>query len=112
MDSIAGKLSRKSVRWPLDEIPYDLDATYDDAMHRIESQTPECVEAAKKVLCRVAFSLRSLPIPKLHHALAIESGMHELDHDDFLDDEMIILAYAGLAIVKAKSNMVCLVCKL
>jgi hypothetical protein len=112
MDSIARKLSRKSVRRTLEELPHGLDAIYDDAMHRIESQTPECVEIAKKVLCWVAFSLRPLSIPELQHALVIEPGLCELEHDDFPDDEMMISACAGLVVVETKTNMVRLVRKL
>jgi hypothetical protein len=111
MGSIAEKLTRKVVRRALEELPRELDATYDDAIHRMELRSRKHVVIAKKVLCLVAFALRPLSITELKHALAIEPRMCDIEDDDLLDDEMMILACVGLVTVKSDTKAVRLVRK-
>jgi hypothetical protein len=111
MDSIAEKFTRKAVRRALEELPRELDATYDDVIHRMELQSREHVVIAKKVLCWVAFALRPLSITELKHALAIEPGMCDIEDGDLPDDEMMISACVGLVTVESDTKTVRLVRK-
>lgn len=109
IDSLQGKRSVKSIRQALKTLPIGLDASYTDAMSRIESQLPDEVETAKEVLCWISYATRSITPFELQHALAIEDYQLFLDQDNISDIEDLISVCAGLVTVDEQSGVVRLV---
>ncbi|CAI7643775.1 unnamed protein product [Penicillium pancosmium] len=109
IDSLQGKRSVKSIRQALKTLPIGLDASYTDAMSRIESQLPDEVENAKEVICWIYYATRSLTPLELQHALAIEDYQLFLDEDNISDIEDLISVCAGLVTVDDQSGVIRLV---
>lgn len=106
MDSLVSKPSRKSVRQALDKLPKDLDATYEEAILRIEYQNDDDKKLAEKVLSWISFAVRPLSLDELRDAVAIEPDMHHLDDDDRHDEELLTSVCAGLVVVDQMSQIV------
>ncbi|KAL4908498.1 hypothetical protein BDW74DRAFT_147527 [Aspergillus multicolor] len=79
IDSIQGKRLVKQARESLKTLPTGLDAAYEGAWSRIESQLPDEVQTAKEVLSWISCATRPLTTRELQHALAIEDDQHFLD---------------------------------
>lgn len=87
------------VRESLKNLPSGLDAAYDDAWVRIESQLPDEVQTAKEVLSWVSCATRPLSTRELQHALAIEDNLSFLDEDNIPDIEDVLGVCVGLVTV-------------
>ena len=86
-----------------------LDATYEQAMERIEGQEADFRKLARQVLSWVIHAKRPLSGPEIRHALGVRTGMSELD-DDFLPElEDLVSVCAGLVTVDEESNIIRLV---
>ena len=96
MDSLASKNTTKAVRKALETMPTTLDATYDEAVRRIESQTDDDKELAFLVLSWVSYASRPLTIEELRQALAVEPEETELDDENMPDQDTILSICAGL----------------
>lgn len=88
MDSLVSKTSRKIVRQTLDTLPQSLDATYEEAILRIE-----------QVLLWISFAVRPLFLDELREALAVQPHSRELDNDNMLDGDLLTSVCAGLVVV-------------
>ncbi|KAL9045843.1 MAG: hypothetical protein Q9214_001186 [Letrouitia sp. 1 TL-2023] len=106
MDSLVSKTSRKSVRQALGKLPKDLDATYEEAMLRIENQDDDDKKLAKKVLYWISFAVRPLLLDELRDAVAVEPDMRHLDEDDRHDEGLLTSVCAGLVVVDQTSQIV------
>lgn len=106
MDLLVSKTSRKSVRQALYKLPKDLDATYEEAMLRIEHQNDDDRQLAFKVLSWILFAVRPLLLDELRDAVAIEPGMRHLDKDDRHDELLLTSVCAGLVVVDQTSQFV------
>ncbi|KAL4923581.1 ankyrin repeat-containing domain protein [Aspergillus undulatus] len=109
IDSIQGKRSVKQIRESLKSLPSGLDAAYEDAWSRIESQLPDQVQTAKDALSWVSCAARPLTPLELQHALAIEDDLSFLDGDNLPEIEDLIVACGGLVTVDEQENVVRLV---
>jgi ankyrin repeat protein len=78
-------------------------------MERIEGQISDMEELAKQVLCWITCARRPLYSTELCHALAVEVGEQELDHDNIPQVEDMISACAGLVTVDDQSHIIRLV---
>ena len=99
MDSLVTKTKRKDVRKALENLPSRLDESYDETIHRIESQPQEVSELAKRVLLWVCKSFRPLSFTEFQHALAVEPEMTEVDDDDIDDGDTLLSICAGLVVI-------------
>ncbi|KAJ7241276.1 ankyrin repeat-containing domain protein [Mycena rebaudengoi] len=99
IDSLATKSTVKAVRTALQNLPEDLEQTYDEAMERINAQNKEDREIARRTLIWVANAKRSLTVVELQEALAIDPDSKALDADGLLDIEIILSVCVGLVIV-------------
>ena len=105
----AAALSIRHVRIKLQTLPSTLTSTYDEAMHRIESQEQDHQAVAFKTLAWLTYAFRSLSVGELQHALAIELGHVELDEDSIMDGQSITALCAGLVFIDPGTNVVNLV---
>jgi ankyrin repeat domain-containing protein 50 len=106
MDSLEDQITMYDVWEALTTLPTELDATYHDAMSRIESQRRGEKQLAEKVLSWVSYALRPLTLEELQHALAIKIGESKLDGRKIPDEEEITPVCAGLLIVEHESRTV------
>ncbi|KAI4215997.1 MAG: hypothetical protein LQ351_001493 [Letrouitia transgressa] len=106
MDSLVLKVSQKTIRQALDALPKGLDATYDEAMSRIDQQGEEDVRLAEQVLSWISFAVRPLKLAELREALSVEPGAREIDDSAAPDEELITSVCAGLVVIDRKSEVV------
>ncbi|KAI0883149.1 ankyrin repeat protein [Annulohypoxylon maeteangense] len=86
-----------------------LDAAYDDAMERVNSQREERKRLGRKVLGWITCAKRPLSVLELQHGLAVKIGDTKLDEDNIRNIEMIRSVCSGLVIVDEESGIIRLV---
>ncbi|KAL8721445.1 MAG: hypothetical protein Q9181_007702 [Wetmoreana brouardii] len=108
LDSVAKSMNPAALKTNLQKMPRQLDATYDEAMLRIEDQDGEHAILAKKVLLWLLYAWRSLTPVELQHALAVESTVpgHGLDEEHMIHPDDIIYSCAGLVTLDRETNIV------
>lgn len=109
IDSLSTKNTVKAVRDALQQLPKDLNHTYDEAMERIDNQSEDDRGLAQQVLTWVSNVKRPLSVGELQEALAIEPEATTLDPDNLLDMETVVSVCAGLIIVDERSSVVRLI---
>ncbi|KAH7019861.1 hypothetical protein EDB80DRAFT_759906 [Ilyonectria destructans] len=113
LESLAGKVSLKDVRTALKKLPTGgLEAyehAYKGAMERIESQSVDQKQLAKRVLLWITGAKRPLTTLELQHALAVEVGEPELDKENLTHIEDMVSVCAGLVTVDKESDIIRLV---
>ena len=112
LDSLAGETTAKSIKYILKNLKTgarSLTQAYEDAIKRIESQTPARVSLAKEVLSWIIIAKRPLTARELQHALAIEIGETELDEDNISEIAEIVSVCAGLVAIDKQSDIIRLV---
>jgi hypothetical protein len=103
MDSLLTQPTVKAFRKALVSLTSGLNATYDDALKRIENSGN--VETALKILYWTASAVRPLELEELLHALAVEPDDHEFDEENVLLEDVTSLC-AGLIEVDRTSRVV------
>jgi hypothetical protein len=88
-----------------------VNATYDEAMARIEGQVEDDRELARRVLSWITYARRPLSLNELQHALAVSPGMMGMDSEAIVDGPFLILVCAGLVVIDENSNIIRLVRK-
>ncbi|KAF8207721.1 ankyrin repeat-containing domain protein [Mycena galopus ATCC 62051] len=109
IESLSTKSTTKAVREALNNLPKQLNDSYDIAMQRIEAQDEEDRRAARSALIWVSNAKRPLTAAELRTALAIEPGARRLDEENLMDIEIILAVCAGLIILDEHLNVVRLV---
>ncbi|KAF4956485.1 hypothetical protein FSARC_11555 [Fusarium sarcochroum] len=109
IDSLAQQPTIGHIKRALKTLPTGLNATYDQAMARIESQSANIRKMAKKVLYWVIYAQRALSPTELQHAIAIEPGQTELDPEFIPGIDLACSICAGLVTIDTQSNIVRLV---
>ncbi|KAJ7266837.1 ankyrin repeat-containing domain protein [Mycena rebaudengoi] len=99
IDSLTIKNTISAVREALKNLPTDLEHTYNEAMDRIEAQSQDDRNIAKRVLIWIANSKKPLSVAELQEAIAIEPGTKRLDRDSLLDSDIILSVCAGLVVI-------------
>ena len=99
----------KAVLQALGRLPIELEASYDDAISRIERQPIPHRERAKQVLSWISFTLRPLTVTELRQALAVEFGSREFDKSSMPALTRLVSVCAGLVAVDRQSQMIRLV---
>ncbi|KAJ7284126.1 vegetative incompatibility protein HET-E-1, partial [Mycena rebaudengoi] len=109
VESLATKITVKSLREALTNLPKDLEHTYNEAIERIESQTEEDRNLAFLTLTWVANAKRPLTIAELQEAIAIEVDSKSLDPDSILDITYIVGVCGGLVVIDLADGQVRLI---
>ncbi|KAJ6530029.1 ankyrin repeat-containing domain protein, partial [Mycena vulgaris] len=109
VESLATKSTIKAMRLALENLPKDLEHTYDEAMEQIDQQEENDRKIAHTALTWVFNSKRVLTVAELREALAIEPGTTQLDPDNLAEIDIILSVCAGLVIVEKTSSTVRLV---
>lgn len=86
-----------------------LEGAYEDAVKRLQSQLPEDVALATRILSWIVYAGRAITTTELRHALAIRVGDTYLDQDNLLDIEDVVSVCAGLVTIDNESDVVRLV---
>lgn len=97
------------VRERLNALPTGLPAIYEDDIKRIDEQSEENSQLAKRALSYIFCARRLLHVEELRHALAVEPGDTTLDDDAFPKAETLLKVSAGLIELDHTSNIVRLV---
>ena len=109
MDSLTKQPHRKALRLALENLPPELDETYNDALARISSQDKEDTKLAHQVLGWITHATRPLTMKQLQHALSVEPEQADLDEETLIDEELLISTCLGLITVDHTSKEVRLV---
>ena len=109
MDSLTKQPHRKALRLALENLPPELDETYNDALARISSQDKEDIKIAHQVLGWITHATRPLTMKQLQHALSVKSEQTDLDEETLIDEELLISTCLGLITVDHMSKEVRLV---
>ena len=109
MDALSSKFTPKSLRKALENLPTTLDELYNEALHRIEAQSPDDQQLAFNALRWVAYTYRPLGFRALQEALAIEAGEEDFDSDGLPPISLVIDVCAGLLTADAETREVRLV---
>ncbi|TEY45515.1 hypothetical protein BOTCAL_0330g00100 [Botryotinia calthae] len=110
IEAIASELKISRVRKALTGLLEILDKTYDDAMKRImEGQETNRRILAMNILMWLSCAKKPLTVRELQHAVAImelDLDEHELDEDDFYDQDLLLTVCAGLVVVDPESGVI------
>ncbi|KAJ7453123.1 ankyrin repeat-containing domain protein [Mycena latifolia] len=109
IDSLKAKHTVKVVRDTLVNMPGDLNRTYDDIMQRIDRQSEDDRDLARRTLSWISNVKRPLRPAELREALAVEPGHTKPDPYNLLDIELILSICAGLVIVDEADDLVRLI---
>ena len=109
MDSLTKQPHRKALRLTLENLPPELDETYNNALARIGSQDTEDTKIAYQVLGWITHATRPLTMKQLQHALSVEPEQADLDEETLIDEELLISTCLGLVTVDHISEEVRLV---
>ena len=93
----------------LNQLPKELDATYDEAISRINDQSDERKELGLRVLMWVTTTFRPLSIAELQCALAVKLGDTNFDEDGITEVDLLISVCGGLVSVDRHSKEVRLI---
>ncbi|CAG9991613.1 unnamed protein product [Clonostachys byssicola] len=83
-------------------------SAYEDALQRIENQSPQKSDLAKRVVLWITHSLRQLSETELRYALSVRPGSLSFDNDDLVQIDFISIC-AGLVVVDVNSSVIRLV---
>lgn len=106
------KPTRGDIKLTLRNLPKGvkgLDATYEQAMQRINGQEEDLQKLAKQVLSWVIYAKRPLTTSELQHALSVRPGMSELNEDFLPEVEVVLSVCVGLVTTDENSNIIRLV---
>lgn len=78
-------------------------------MERIEGQTADSQELAKRVLSWITYAKRPLITSELRHALAVEISESKLDEENLPEIEDVVSVCTGLVTVDEESDVIRLV---
>ncbi|KAL9045455.1 MAG: hypothetical protein Q9214_001501 [Letrouitia sp. 1 TL-2023] len=99
----------KAVLQALRRLPVELEASYDEAINRIERQPDQHCTRAKQVLSWISFTLRPLTVTELRQALAVELGSKEFDKSSLPALTRLVSVCAGLVAVDRQRQVIRLV---
>lgn len=99
----------KAVLQALRRLPVELEASYDEAISRIERQPDQHRTRAKQVLSWISFTLRPLTVIELRQALAVELGSKEFDKSSLPALTRLVSVCAGLVAVDRQRQVIRLV---
>jgi hypothetical protein len=109
IDSLAKKTNLRALREALQNLPTELDRTYDEVMKRIWRQDPDDVELAEQVLGWISYAQRPLTVRELQCALTITPESRDIDDEAITNEEFLISVCAGLVTIDKQGDVIRLV---
>jgi ankyrin repeat protein len=106
MDSLGREDTGKGVRKALQELPEEIDGTYENAMTRIQNQDGRKAQRAEQVLSWICFAARPMTVDELRYALAVEVGDTQIDEEAVPDGNHLVSVCAGLVTIDNDSNVI------
>jgi hypothetical protein len=106
IDSLISQRSALEVQNALENLPTEVNATYDEAMKRIQRQSAVDRKLAKRVLSWITYSRRPLSYQELQHALAVTPQMTDMVIEALVDKHFLIDICAGLVVVDDQSHII------
>jgi hypothetical protein len=97
------------VRQALENLPPSLDATYDEAMNRIDSQRDEDALLGRKILSWITHAKRPLTVAEMQHAVKVESTTTGIEEEELISEDILVSVCAGIVTVDHESNIIRLV---
>ena len=92
------------MRNALKNLPTKVNATYDEAMKRIQSAGDR--EFAERVLSWITHSRRPLSCKELQHALSVNHQMTDMINEDLVDECFLIDICAGLVVIDSQCHII------
>jgi hypothetical protein len=99
----------RSLKDALNSLPEGLNATYDEAMERIKSQSSDDCELAMKVLYWIHYALRPLTLVEIQNGLAVRPGDSNIDEEGVSEEERLLSVCAGLITLQSESRTMSMV---
>ena len=109
MDLLARKRSRRDVEAALNTLPKELDATYDEAITRIDEQSEEDRHLASRILSWVVAARRPMTMTQLQIALAVSPGDSKIHTAAMIDEEILLSVSCDLVVAQKNSRVVSLI---
>ena len=106
VDSLVSQRSAWEVRNTLKNLPTEVNATYDEAMKRIQRQSTVDRKLAERVLSWITYSRRPLTYQELQHALAVTPQMTDMITEALVDKCFLIDICAGLVVIDNQSHII------
>jgi hypothetical protein len=106
IDSLVSQRSAWEVRNALQNLPTEVNATYDEAMKRIQRQSAADKKLAERILSWITHSRRPLSYQELQHALAVTPEMTDMIAEALVDKCFLIDICAGLVIIDDQSQII------
>lgn len=110
--SLEDKINPRQLAFALESLPRGSDAynqVYEEAMERIQSQSPGLRDLSFRVIAWIVHAQRPLTKSEMQHALATTNDASSLDHGNITEIGLLASVCAGLVTVDAESNIVRLV---
>lgn len=107
MDNLCTSYNIAHLRRSLQSAPQNLQGMYQKTTDRILAQTAQGSSRsilAIRVLTWVAYSVRPLQVEELRHALAVEAGDRDLNHENLTSLKIFISSCMGLIKVDEQNN--------
>lgn len=106
IDSLVSQRSAWEVRNALQNLPTEVNATYDEAMKRIQRQSAADKKLAERILSWITHSRRPLSYQELQHALAVTPEMTDMIAEALVDKCFLIDICAGLVVIDDQSQII------
>ncbi|KAJ7582146.1 ankyrin repeat-containing domain protein [Mycena floridula] len=100
LESLKNKPNRQRLREALAKLPDKIYISYDETMHRINSQEESSAQLANQVFKWLVYAKRPLSMLELRHALAISLESTEMDPDAITSAEILIEICGGLVVME------------
>ena len=107
MNSVVNQASAWGVRNTLKNLPMEVNATYDEAIERIQQQSEFDRALANRVLSWIVYARRPLSYKELQHALAVTPQMTDMTTitEDLVDKSLLVDICAGLVIIDDQNTV-------
>src|SRR5437763_14099109 len=90
VNSLSREDNRRGIRRALQNLPKELNKTYDEAMRRIQNQEDQKAKRAEQVLSWISYAMRPLTVREIQCALAIEPDDTEMDEEALPDEDFLV----------------------
>jgi ankyrin repeat protein len=109
LETLSSKHNIAAVRKSLVDLPRDLNKVYEDALHRIKSQSEDDQLLAIKTLTWMSYAQEAVKVDLLRLAMATEDATSFFGEDDLINEDIIIDVCCGLVAIDKQSKIIRLV---
>jgi ankyrin repeat protein len=105
MDALADCLTPSQLQYALSTLPTGIDATYDNAMARMEKLSANRQRMVRKLLMWASYAQRPMSVQELEHAIAISRGSRYVPPDTIMSAKVLTSLSAGLVIIDENEHV-------